>query len=165
MQAKNLTNKLINNFDIIYCSTSLRTRQTLEILLKNGFQSLKGIRYDERLREISLGIFERKNYSELSEDEKNKLKKVFKEENYIEHGGESINDLDKRLSLTWRQIQGEALNNNYKDILIISHGVAIARLLHPMKIKVGTKDIPNASGFCIEFSNDTFTIQTMIKSD
>lgn len=84
--------------------------------MENGIQSKNNSVYDKRLKEISLGIFERKMQANLSNDEKKQLKRVFKGENYLEHGGELIKKLDLRLTLIWDSILNQSLKSNYENI-------------------------------------------------
>jgi len=164
-QAQRLSKVIDKDFDVIYCSPSLRTRQTLAILMQNGIQCSQNVIYDDRLKELSLGIFERKNYNNFSVDEKEQLRKVFKGENFTDHGGESLQGLDLRLTPIWQTIFNESLQNNYENTLIVTHNSAMRRLFQKMKIQIKDKDTSNASGYIITYQNDSFTVQSEIGPD
>jgi len=115
--AKKITNKKI---DFIFSSDLLRTKQTAEI-----FGKKLGLRpkFDKRLRESNIGIFNGKPVDEIGKfwDKERKLsplqyyRKRFK---LTVPGGETYSEVEKRLSDFIKET-----NKKYKgkNILIVSH--------------------------------------------
>jgi len=107
--AKALENRRI---DLIFSSDFYRTRQTAGIVAK---ELRLEINFDVRLRDLNLGEF----HGRLKQD----YQKFFleKRERFSNRplGGESWNDVIKRLNSFLKEIESEYQN---KNILIISHG-------------------------------------------
>lgn len=122
-QTKKTALEISSNFSYIYCSDLLRCKQTAEIL--NQKLNLS-IQYDARLRERDFGSLSGKKFSEI--DSTGKVKERDKNQlyNYRPYGGESVEDVKKRLfnfinDLSRKKTQGK--------ILVVTHG-GIIRLLH-----------------------------------
>ena len=96
--------------EAIYSSDIPRTRQTAKIAEKE--LGLK-INFDKRLRDINLGIYRGKTKEEFYRD--------FPRKRFYQRikGGESWNDVKKRLMIFVKEIDKKYRN---KNILIISHG-------------------------------------------
>ena len=99
--------------DIIYSSDTFRTRQTAGIAAKA--LGLKVI-FDPRLRDINLGIYHGGKKKEFYRDFPRTSKKRFSQK---PKGGESWNDLKRRMKDFIRSVDKKHIN---KNILIISHG-------------------------------------------
>ncbi|MCK4520685.1 class I tRNA ligase family protein [Candidatus Parcubacteria bacterium] len=98
--------------DLIFSSDFLRTKQTAEIISK---EIGKKVKYDKRLIEVNIGIFDGKNikeYRKLFEGKIDKFdKRPFK--------GESYTDVKKRVYDFLKEVDKKYKN---KNILIVSHG-------------------------------------------
>lgn len=107
------------HFDICFCSPLQRAKETAEILLKDRDIP---ILYDERLREMSFGIYEGVHNS--FKDPDCYVKVFFEEpEKYLERpeGGESILDLMKRTK-EFLEDKVYPLLEEGSDVLIVGHG-------------------------------------------
>lgn len=98
--------------DLIFSSDFLRTKQTAGIVSKELGIKLK---YDKRLREVNVGIFDGRNIKEYS----NFLKKQTERFTVRPEKGENWNDVKERVNNFLKDIDGKYKN---KKILIISHG-------------------------------------------
>jgi len=107
--AKKLKNKKI---DVIYASDTLRARQTAEIVAKEF--GLK-INFDQRLRDINLGIYHGREKKEFLKDFPSGLARFEKKV----PGGESWSDIKKRVIDFIKDVESK---NKGKTILIVSHG-------------------------------------------
>lgn len=104
--------KNLDKIDLIFSSGVLRTRQTAQIVAKElGVK----VRYDRRLYDRNLGIFQGRPKSEFYQ--------VFSDEEKIFNErppkGENRNDLKKRLTSFLKEVEKKYKN---KTILIVSHG-------------------------------------------
>ncbi len=108
--AELLSNKKI---DLIFSSDLLRTKQTAEIVSK---KIKKPIKFDKRLRELNIGIF---NGRTMEEYERfiggKKINQFIK----TPEGGENANDVRKRMMDFILEVDGKYIG---KNILIVSHG-------------------------------------------
>lgn len=106
------------NFDICFCSPLIRAKQTAEIVLKNREIS---INYDNRLIEMSFGIYE--GLAKVIENDIEPVCTLFK--NPAEYkgceGGESIDDVMKRADSFYREKIVPELEKN-KSVLVVAHG-------------------------------------------
>ncbi len=112
-QAKELAKEFKDKkIDLIFSSPITRARETAETIAgKLGLE----VFFDDRLREVDLGDFNNKNYSELHKiypTEKDRMNKS-------DYGVESMSGLEKRA----REFVDE-INKKYKgkNIVIVSHG-------------------------------------------
>lgn len=126
----------ILKFDVIYCSSLARAKQTAEIINeKHGVP----IVFDDRLREIYMGSVQGKTKSEFTE---------FELENYLFNlekiGGESLKDFCDRVESVLKEIEG--LN---KNVLIVAHGAvykAVYRYLNNIETyEIDLQPIKNAT--------------------
>lgn len=107
------------HFDICYCSPLVRAAETAEILLKGRNVP---IIYDERLREMSFGIYE--GVENSYDDEELPINVLFRSpENYVEpvEGGESLESLFKRTGEFLADKVYPLIRQN-KNVLIVGHG-------------------------------------------
>lgn len=123
----------------IYTSSMLRTRQTAEII-NSRLQCL--ISSHNELREIHMGALAGKSWKDMESGLKLKKKHRTIKFNYRPHGGESAEDVKKRISAFLKKINNK--HNDY-EALIVTHG-GIIRLLHLLELKKPlTDDIENLS--------------------
>lgn len=138
-------------FDDAYASTSERASDTLEILTDIPYKRLK------ELREWHFGSYE-------GEGEHLNPPLPYNDF-FVQFGGESQQDLTKRIVSAISEI---AKNSSGDNILIVSHGAAIANFYrhweHTSNIKQVGK-ISNCSLFHYEFENDEFKLQSIIEHD
>ena len=138
-------------FDDAYSSTSERASDTLEILTDIPYKRLK------ELREWHFGSYE-------GEGEHLNPPLPYNDF-FVQFGGESQQDLTKRIVSAISEI---AKNSSGDNILIVSHGAAIANFYrhweHTSNIKRVGK-ISNCSLFHYEFENDEFKLQSIIEHD
>ena len=107
------------NFDICYCSPLSRARETAEILLKGRDIP---IIYDDRLLEMSFGIYEgTANSFKIPGCPINVLFQTPEKYTVPVEGGESFDELFARTGDFLRNT-AEPLVNEGKDVLIIGHG-------------------------------------------
>ena len=107
------------NFDICYCSPLSRARETADILLKGRDIP---IIYDERLLEMSFGIYEgTANSFEIPDCPINVLFKAPEKYTAPVEGAESFDELFTRTGDFLRNT-AEPLVNEGKDVLIVGHG-------------------------------------------
>jgi broad specificity phosphatase PhoE len=138
--AGKLKNKKI---DLIFASDLLRTKQTAEIVGKA--LGLKP-KFDKRLREVNVGIFNGRPVKEAGEawNQKEKLSPL---EHYSKRfkmalpKGESYKDIEKRINYFLDEVDKKYKN---KNILIVSHGRPITlfeKIVHNYDIKKFVKII------------------------
>ena len=107
------------NFDICYCSPLSRARETAEILLKGRDIP---IIYDDRLLEMSFGIYEgTPNSYKLPGCPINVLFQTPEKYTVPVEGGESFDELFARTGDFLRNTAVPLVNEG-KDVLIIGHG-------------------------------------------
>jgi isoleucyl-tRNA synthetase len=108
--------KLISEkIDLVFVSPFVRTKDTLSILKENLGLKDNQVIFDARLGELDAGEFEGKpwdKYREMFKDEKDRFLNPI-------HGGESIQDMKKRIGDVIYELESKYEN---KNILILSHG-------------------------------------------
>lgn len=165
-QAEELSEKLLNISDIkvdkIYSSPLLRAKQTIEPYAKS---SNKRIIIEDDLKEMNVGSWEdclrddlRKKYPEIN-------KAIDETEYYCGmEGQEETIDVAIRMKNIITKIAKE---NQGKDIIIVSHSVAIRAFLCLIlnipfkKIKEKIGNIANTGITYIDFKDDKFTVQSI----
>ena len=112
------------HFDKVFCSTSLRTRQTAERVFAN---SNFDIEYLDSLREIFLGPWEGILYEDIEARDPDSYRHFWREPHLFKlKGAETFYQLQQRAIKTVRSI----VNAFYdKNIAIVSHGALIKTLL------------------------------------
>ncbi|OPL08103.1 MAG: hypothetical protein AVO33_02090 [delta proteobacterium ML8_F1] len=97
-------------FKKVYCSPSLRTRQTARAL------GIEDYEIDERLREIHFGIFEGLNYEEMMEKFPDETVAFYNSFEFFRiPEGESLKDLTRRVEDFLQSVQEG-------PVLLITHG-------------------------------------------
>jgi alpha-ribazole phosphatase len=111
------------NFDRVYTSERSRTKETASLIL-NGRSNPFMI--DKRINEMDFGEFEGKDFKEIQRlypKEYEAWKNNWKE--FSLPGGESYTEVYKRVD----NFMEELLKENYKNVLVVSHGGIIRTIL------------------------------------
>jgi len=116
VQIKESADKLSDKkIDMIFSSDLLRTKQTAEIVAeKLGL----GIKYDERLREYNVGVYNSKSIFEYVKIFGSQLERFNKKA----ENGENYNDVKKRIRSFINERENEFEG---KNILVVSHQIPI----------------------------------------
>ena len=122
-QTKTVISLLPKSIKYIYTSPLLRARQTGEII--NSELNLQILSPDE-LTEIHMGSLAGHSWEEMQEGLELKKKHRSVQFNYLPYGGESMEDVKKRLIKFLKNINGKYKDN---EVLIITHG-GIIRFFH-----------------------------------
>lgn len=124
-QARELGERIAHlNFDQVFCSSSLRTRQTAEHVF--GARDIK-IKYLDSLREIYLGPWEGSLYADIAEREPDSHRHFWQQPHLFNvAGAESFFDLQERAITTVSKI---ATDFRQKKIALVSHGALIKSYL------------------------------------
>ena len=129
-QAQTLRSRLLDiPIDEVYCSSSVRTRQTAEILFGDscGNGVTIPVIYCDQLREIHMGAWEGKLYSELREQDPEQFHAFWHQpEQFSLPGAETYAEVQIRALQRVDAILSESRATN---IAIVSHGVLIKTLL------------------------------------
>ena len=107
------------HFDLCYCSPLVRARETASIILKD--RNIPII-YDDRLKEMSFGIYEGlENYPDRDECPVNVFFKNPEKYDFSIEGGETLAQLFERTGELLRE-EIFPLVEAGKDVLIVGHG-------------------------------------------
>ncbi len=126
-QLKNTKKKLKNlneKIDIVFSSDLRRCRESLELLEidKNIKQN-----FSKELRELNFGNIEGKTYKEIEKNFPHYIEEMKNNWRYFKsEGGESLNDLQQRVSKKLNKIKTQ---NQNKKILIVAHAGVIQSLI------------------------------------
>lgn len=117
------------HFDVCYCSPLIRARETAELLLEG--RNIPII-VDERLREISFGVYE--GFAHVLEHPDCPIYPFFKDmPNYIPpEGAESFEHLYDRVE-SFLQDKVYPLTDSGKDVLIVGHGALNSAIVGRVK--------------------------------
>ena len=112
------------NFDKVFCSTSLRTRQTADrVFIDSNFQ----IEYLDSLREIFLGPWEGRLYDDIETKDPDSYRHFWEEPHLFKlKGAESFYDLQERALRAVHSIHDDF---HTKRIAVVSHGALIKTLM------------------------------------
>lgn len=129
-QAENLKLRLQDiPISEVYCSSSVRTRQTADVLF-GGAESDSDrlpVLYCDRLKEIHMGPWEGQLYSELQVKYPEQFHAFWHEpENFRLEGAETYEQVQQRAIARLNSILA---TSSARDIAIVSHGVLIKTLL------------------------------------
>lgn len=125
------------HFDLAFTSPLKRAKETAEIILENKETSLH---MDERLREISFGVYEGMNCSDNDSEQFWAFDKLFtKPEEYVAVEGESLEELTRRAGEFLDELKHK-FQGQEKQILIVTHGATLNALLNHAK---GNHEIAN----------------------
>lgn len=142
-------------FGKIYCSSSGRTRRTLDIALG----SVNAV-YLDSLREISLGKWEGRLQSEISAENPEQFENFWHHpEKFSSDGGEDFYKLFERVGDSIREIAGKEND----DFIVISHTAAIRAAVSSLQNK-GVSSVWDGdylkptSVTCFEYSGGKFNL-------
>jgi len=129
-QAEELANKMKNDGFIcnaVYSSDLLRAKQTAETITK--ILGLEVTKFDERLREMHLGIRQGKKVDEITIEEKELADKIWKNHDiHFPGGGESVNEMKSRVKAAFDEIV--EIHSEEDTVLIIAHGGTLYHVLY-----------------------------------
>jgi probable phosphoglycerate mutase len=109
----------------VYCSSSVRARQTAQILFEDWPEP---IIYCDQLREICMGCWEGRLYSDIQEADPASFFAFWNQPDaFYVAGAETFAAVQKRALQRLSVILAESENN--QDIALVSHGVLIKTLL------------------------------------
>ncbi len=124
-QARELAERIDHiEFDAIYCSSSLRTRQTAATLFP---EHLPHIQYLDSLREIHLGPWEGSLYDEIESQSPDSFRHFWHEPHlFAVEGAETFYQLQERAVATLMQLLQVQQGNR---VSVVSHGALIKTVL------------------------------------
>ncbi|NKB32931.1 MAG: histidine phosphatase family protein [Pseudomonadales bacterium] len=115
-------------FTKVFCSSSLRTRQTADNLFQ---ETNTDIEYIDSLREIFLGPWEGTLYDEIEQDEPDSFRHFWQEPHLFNvDGAETFFQLQERAISTVENISKQ---HHGDDIAVVSHGALIKTILCHME--------------------------------
>lgn len=171
------------NFDSVYCSTLRRTLQTAKIILDSKGQSGLQIVEKEGFKEVGFGSFEAHDEAELWI--KVSLYMQYLDPNDIDRDlasgklkygdisdaisrmdpwkvAENWKTIESRTQTALRKVAEEELKKGSKNILVVSHAMAIAAMLLSLGgDKLIKGDLKNASVCKVTYTNGKFSIESM----
>lgn len=111
-------------FDRVYCSSSLRTRQTAEHVFGN---TRDDVRFMDSFREIDLGPWEGRLYADIETEDADSYRHFWEQPHLFQvDGAETFLQLQQRALSTVKEIKQELREGT---IGIVSHGALIKALL------------------------------------
>ncbi|MEQ8952981.1 MAG: histidine phosphatase family protein, partial [Gammaproteobacteria bacterium] len=124
-QARELAARIEHiRFDAIFCSSSLRTRQTAAALFSDR---LDHIQYLDTLREIYLGPWEGSLYDEIESHSPDSFRHFWQEPHlFAVAGAENFYQLQTRAMDALRELQQQ---HHGKRVAVVSHGALIKTVL------------------------------------
>lgn len=117
---------LAQSFDAKYCSSSLRTRQTIDALLDGAVQ---GVCYQDNLREINLGPWQGQLSYDLAKNHPEQFRLYTEQPEQFElAGAETFAEIQNRAVTALEKIVAD---HTGQKVLVVSHGLFIkVSLLH-----------------------------------
>lgn len=167
------------HFDAAYCSTLPRTEQTAKIILKNKGQADLEIKVLDGFKEVGFVSMESMHESDfwIRIAIYLRLKHVDDIDKEIAAGklsldavaamdhmniAETWTQAEHRTQSTLKEVAEKSVLKNHCNILIVSHGMAIAAMLMSLGgDKIINGDIKNSSISLVNYSNDTFQVISM----
>ncbi len=124
-QAQELSERIRHlDFDQVFCSSSVRTRQTAEHIFEHTDHD---VQYLDSLREIFLGPWEGHLYNEIAVQDPDSYRHFWEEPHLFNvEGAESFSNLQKRAVETVGEI---AAGHPQQKIALVSHGALIKSFL------------------------------------
>ncbi|NHJ04777.1 MAG: histidine phosphatase family protein [Candidatus Heimdallarchaeota archaeon] len=127
-QAKEIADYLLKKsmpFQKIYSSDLSRAKETTEIIAEK--LKIKDIKFDARLREFNLGIFQGRYNYEMTEEEKKFIQSCWADHSIHIPNGENHIEMKTRIKSIFDEIVQE--NNENSNILIVGHGGSLYHIL------------------------------------
>lgn len=127
-QAKDLGQRIKDiPFDAVYCSSSVRTRQTADHAFADQPELHQNIVYLDSLREIFLGPWEGILYDDIEKEHPESYQHFWQKPHlFAVPGAESFSDLQSRAVA---QIKSIAETQQGKTVALVSHGALIKSVL------------------------------------
>ena len=169
-------------FDAVYTSDSGRAIETAELILKNNGQPEVSLQRNPKVREVCYGIYEGAMPAEaytpaakaLSYDSVDAMMgAVMGGKLKIEEAVTAMAETDEsKTAETWetaqkrvmdgiREIAGEAAERGQKQVLVVSHGMAISAAVAAIDPDAAAGELGNASITKIIYDNGTFTVESV----
>jgi broad specificity phosphatase PhoE len=145
-QAENAIPEIPPGLSRIYSSDLLRCKQTTDILNKDLHLP---VIYDARLRERDFGSFSGTHWKDIDPDGSLKAKDKRLEYDYRPQGGESVEDVTRRVLECVGEIRQQ---NRGKDVLAVT-SAGVIRLLHHVLNNKLHETIHNSSIHEFDFSD------------
>ena len=153
-------------FTAVYASPSGRTRRTAEIIA--GPHGLDVI-LEKGLKEVNFGDFE----AVVRDSWVKEINERHMEERWDDIGGESMADINERISRTLKTIAAKAKDGD--RVLLVSHGTYYLNLLHHIfgidrdayfeqRRRQGRQGMPNGGIFTFDYDNGRFRIRDFMVS-
>lgn len=143
-QVKKLAHELKNkNIDFIITSPFVRTRETAELLAEDLGLNTEKIIYDDRLHEMSVPMYEGKQWSKYHND----FPKSVKNFSEAPEGNESYEDVRRRSMSFLYEIESQYVG---KNILIVTHGSPVWQMyseVHMLSTEESLGIIKNEKNF------------------
>lgn len=157
-QAKTLGARIEDiGFDAVYCSSSVRTRQTAEHAFSSRPNLHSNIIYLDSLREIFLGPWEGVLYDDIEKEDPDSYQHFWQKPHlFAVEGAESFFDLQDRAI---NQIKSIAATQQGKTVAIVSHGALIKSVLcraqeRPMEELWAPPSMHNCAHSIIRYDED-----------
>ncbi len=115
---------LLQEMDCWYCSPMLRTRQTVDVFRHNGC-SIDEVLYDERLREIDFGRWERQTFAEIAAADPDLIDDWQEYEKFVFPRGEAVSDFSGRV----REMLSTFMQSGHDRIGVMTHGGVIRTMI------------------------------------
>lgn len=155
------------HFDAAYASSTERTRDTAEILLRG--RNLQAIP-DKRLREVFFGSYESLKYESRMQE----MMPMHMKNDWSRVNGEDPRSLKKRLREFFRDCIDSAADGD--TVLLVSHGdlymVILEYLfgikkedLYAMAEKAGRNPAGNCGMFCFQYHNGKYTYEKLMHEE
>lgn len=157
-QAQQLGDRIKNlEFDAVFCSSSVRTRQTAEHAFASKPSLHEKIVYLDTLREIHLGPWEGILYDQIEKDDPHSYQHFWQQPHLFSvPGAETFLDLQSRAV---QQIHDISQSLHGSKVAIISHGALIKSVLchaqeKPIEELWAPPSMHNCAHSIIEYSQD-----------
>lgn len=169
-------------FDAVYTSDSGRAMETAELILKNNGQPEVSLQRNPKVREVCYGIYEGAMPAEaytpaakaLGYDSVDAMMgAVMGGKLKIEEAVTAMAETDEsKTAETWetaqkrvmdgiREIAGEAAERGQKQVLVVSHGMAISAAVAAIDPDAVAGELGNASITKIIYDNGMFTVESV----
>ena len=114
----------LNDVDRWYCSPMLRSRQTFEVLGRQGSVRAEPV-IDDRLREIDFGRWEMKTFADISAADPEGVKAWEKYPNFVFPEGEAVNEFILRIA----DMLDVFMSDDNEKIAVVTHGGVIRTMI------------------------------------
>lgn len=143
-------------FDACFSSPLDRAKHTAELVLNNSGNGDVNIQYDDRLKELNMGIYEGKKFKPNELEVPIVKILLFKWNAFLcgrFKGGETAREVCKRTQSFLKELS----NKNYENVLVSTHGCALRAMLNMLyknKFSYWQGRVPyNCSVSVVEVSN------------